>query len=329
MENVTQIERLHLEITTKCNARCPMCMRNYRGSDYNAGYPVTELSFEQFCNIFSPKFLQQLKVVQFNGNLGDFGMSTHAEPILNYILQHSDCEVYIETNGSMRRPEWWARLADPKITIFWALDGINDITHQLYRIGANFDSALANAKAFIDAGGKAVWKFIPFAHNENQIATAKRMSQDLGFYDFAIWDQGRNQGPVFTKEGQFSHFLGTEVERIPMLHLLESHKTWFDVNDVNQHASTQIKCNHKQQKEIYCNAIGEIYPCCFLAFYPSTMNHPGNSQLLPLVRENNALEFGLEHAIQWFSSVYQSWNLESTKAGKLYMCSEACGVCSH
>ena len=55
MLKLSQIRRAHVELTTRCNARCPMCMRNYRGTDFNSGYPVCELSLDQFKQIFTPE----------------------------------------------------------------------------------------------------------------------------------------------------------------------------------------------------------------------------------------------------------------------------------
>ena len=71
MLKLDQIRQVHVELTTRCNARCPMCMRNYRGMDYNSGYPDTELSLADFQHIVGP-VVQQLTHANFNGNLGDF-----------------------------------------------------------------------------------------------------------------------------------------------------------------------------------------------------------------------------------------------------------------
>ena len=76
MLRLDEIQQVQVELTTRCNARCPMCMRNYRGLDYNSGYPLTELSLAQFKKILQPNFLRQLtKGISFNGNLGDFGLA--------------------------------------------------------------------------------------------------------------------------------------------------------------------------------------------------------------------------------------------------------------
>jgi len=50
----------------------------------------------------------------------------------------------------------------------------------------------------------------------------------------------------------------------------------------------------------------------------------GNEQLKDLVYENNAIEYGLEHSIQWFDNLYNLWNLPDINSGKPFMCLSHC-----
>lgn len=327
MLNLAQIRALHIELTTNCNARCPMCMRNYRGYDYNSGYPITELGLEEIKKIFSKDFLQQIKHINFNGNLGDFGIARDSIEIVKYFLQNSGAEIQIETNGSMRSPSWWTQLVDPRVCILWALDGLED-THSLYRQGTIWQHIIDNATAYINSGGRAIWKFIPFVHNQHQMEQCRQLSQDLGFQDFVLWDQGRNQGPVFSRKGEFSHWLGQPENDVPQVQpMIQDHITWFDLKKSIpwiKNESAKIDCRHIKKQELYIAADGSVYPCCYLGYYPLQMNHPGNSQILPMVKNNNALQHSLEECIRWFDSVEQSWNQSSIAQGKLYTCVNTC-----
>lgn len=333
MLRLADIRQVQIELTTRCNARCPMCMRNYRGMDYNGGYPETELTLDQLKHILKPEFLSQLdNGVKFNGNLGDFAVARDAHKIVHW-LADQNVKVYINTNGSMRTPDWWADLARPGVTVGFALDGLAD-THALYRQDTNWHTVIQNARAFIQAGGRAIWRFIPFDHNRHQEAECRRLAQDLGFAEFENIDEGRNRGPVYSRIGEFSHYLGepfTENERHSpprVKDLLEIHLTWFDPDTVKSPKDTQplrMICQHKLQKELYLAADGTVWPCCFLGFYPATMYHPGNSQLALLVQENNALEYDLEHCMRWFDRVEETWAKNSIAEGRLYGCVNSCG----
>lgn len=347
MLKLADIRRVHVELTTRCNARCPMCMRNYRGMDFNSGYPITELTFEQFQKIFTVDILASIAQPDppvngripityeftngfiFNGNLGDFSSARDGCEIVEYLVNNG-LRVMITTNGSTRNPDWWSRLALPGVEIGFALDGLAD-THALYRQDTDWHKIIKNATAFIQAGGRAVWRFIPFEHNQHQEQACQDLSRELGFTKFENIYDGRDNGPAFSRTGEFSHQIGTDPgfdgTSRDIKPLLESHITWYNSKTVKEAMDTtelNIQCIHKRNREIYVAADGTVYPCCFLGFYPTAMNHPGNQELAPLVFENNALEHPLEHCLEWFDRVEETWKLNSIAEGRTYQCVKTC-----
>lgn len=339
-----EIRRVHVEITTRCNARCPMCMRNYRGMDYNSGYPICELSLADFQHIFTPEVLAsimqpdppvngrpairyQFQGFSFNGNLGDFGSAKDGLEIVQYLVQHN-VPVRINTNGSVRSPAWWAALAHPNVVIGFAIDGLAD-THALYRQDTDWHRIIENAQAYIAAGGNAVWRFVPFDHNRHQESQCRQMAQDLGFTRFENIYDGRDRGPAFDRKGQFSHHIGVPWnEGTPDVKpLLEHHVGWYNaktVNHPNDVENIEMWCSHQRDREIYVAADGSVYPCCFLGFYPQSMQHPGNQELAPMIAENNALQYSLDHCMQWFDQVEASWQKASIADGRTFQCVSTC-----
>jgi len=327
---LSEIQQIQFELTTRCNARCPMCIRNYRGMDYNAGYPETELSLQDIKKILDPTLLKQLKLISFNGNLGDFALAKDAAAIVEYLVENQVPSIRINTNGSVRTPEWWAKLALPGVTVGFALDGSDSYTHSLYRQDTDFDRVIENATAFIRAGGTANWRFIPFDHNRHQESTCRQMSKDLGFFSFENIGHGRDRGPVFHRDGKFRHWIGKPYHNeIPDIRpMLEDHVTWYNkdtVNSIRDVTPLNIGCRSQLKKELYVSANGDVYPCCFLGYYPRTMNHPGNEQLKNMVKNNNALDHSLAECIEWFNLVEESWSKSSIREGRLFTCVETCG----
>lgn len=330
MLKLLEIRRVHIELTTRCNARCPMCMRNYRGYNYNSGYPDAELYLADIAHIFKKSTLDQLAQnktygVNFNGNLGDFAVSRDGVEIANYFAD-AGVKVNINTNGSSRSPAWWAKLARPEIQIGFALDGLAD-THALYRQDTDWHKIIQNATAFIKAGGQAIWRFVPFDHNRHQEEECRRLAKELGFAEFENIYDGRDSGPVYDRSGEFSHWLGPKGDVPSIKDMLHSHVTWFDSKTIKIQKDTpelNLLCQHKVNREIYLAADGTVYPCCYLGFYPKQMHHAGNSQIKEIVKENNALEHDLAHCLEWFNKVEESWAKESIPAGRLYTCVNSC-----
>ena len=333
MLKLHEITKLQIELTTRCNARCPMCVRNYRGMEYNDGYPETELRLSDIKQMFPPEFLKQIKSILFNGNLGDFGLAKDAIEIVKYFVENKVSHIDISTNGSMRTPSWWAQLALPGVNVGFAIDGLAD-THYLYRQDTDWHKIIENAKGLIEAGGTAIWRFIPFDHNRHQEEECRQLANSIGFYQFQNIGQGRDRGYVYTRTGEYSHLIGApykpeDVTNPPTIQvLLTDHLTWTPLRRKHENDTPDlvVDCHHKRARELYVAANGDVYPCCWLGFYPKTMFHRGNETLKTLVHENNALEYGLEHSIEWFNKIEESWQKESIPAGRLYACVETCAV---
>ena len=66
-----RISLLHLELTERCNAACPMCGRTGKNGEPNPHLTGRELSLADFQGIFPREFLNELKQIRFCGNFGD------------------------------------------------------------------------------------------------------------------------------------------------------------------------------------------------------------------------------------------------------------------
>jgi hypothetical protein len=182
-----QIEVVHLEMTEACNASCPMCARNLNGGEVNPYLDNRELSIEDIHKIFSHDFVRQLKRIYMCGNYGDPAVARDTLAAFKYFRStNPQINLSMHTNGSMKKPEWWAELAqviNRKGYVVFGLDGLEDTNH-LYRQGTVWARIMENVAAFIAAGGRARWDFIVFAHNEHQVEEAKKLSNQMGFERF-------------------------------------------------------------------------------------------------------------------------------------------------
>lgn len=329
MIEYSDIRQVHLEISTRCNAACPDCPRNFRGVDILDTYPICDMKLDQAKKIFPVAFVQQLNRILINGNHGDFVTATDGLEIVQYFIEaNPNIKIEISTNGSAR-PKIWEKLGQLRqVTIDFRLDGLAD-THHLYRQNTDFEFILDNAKKFINAGGRAIWAMIEFEHNQHQLDECRALSKELGFAGFWSINDGRNSFPVFTADKRLSHVVGNYQGKTKFEELWDD--SFACINDptgpiVNEKNNRTIDCYAKKNKEIYVSANGEVYPCCWLGFYPlNGLRRTSNAQLRPMIANNNALDHSIEEAIKWFNQVEETWQL-SVPEGKIFACNEQCGI---
>ena len=272
--NPETVRWLQVENTTKCNAWCPGCGRNKGGFGLADNLVIEDLDLTRFRRVL--EMFPNLETIQFCATYGD---AIAAHNIIDHVqlAKQYAKKIHIHTHGGIRNTKWWAQFAeilkDVNHEVWFAIDGLAGV-HEIYRQGTNFDNTLNNAKEFINAGGYAVWQFIPFAHNEHQIKDCMRLSQKLGFRRFKFVHTVREkfQGRHY-RTGEpvdFQPWSGSKTTNPNQL-ILE--RTSLTVND----------CRHVSQNSVYLNANGSLSPCCYL----NTSRTVDNDQFPDIEKEIN------------------------------------------
>ena len=321
MYSYSDIKHVHLEISTRCNAACPGCPRNLCGVDIVEGYPLHSMTLSEAQRIFSPEFLQQLDALEINGNLGDFVTASDGLAIVRYFREHNTkLKITISTNASAR-PTIWRELAKLNVEIVFCIDGLEN-THEKYRRQTRWQTVIDHAQSFISSGGIAIWKMILFDHNRDEVEQCKKLSQDMGFKQFRLVDHGRDAFPVFDQNKNYLYSIGQHTQPIEFKELHDRYLDSTTNGYISPVETTNIRCQVQKGQSIYITATGEIYPCCWLGFYPRTMWHMGNTQVSPLLpTNNNANQIGIQSAMQWFDRVKDTWAQDP-----LVQCKLNCGT---
>jgi len=339
MFEFNQLNSIHLEITSRCQASCPMCIRNIDGGLINPKYKATDWSFDDFKNIITADIINQISVITFCGNLGDPITNDNLLDMIRYVnVINKNIFIGIHTNGSMRSVDWWKELSSIMTTnqkVIFALDGLED-THNLYRIGTNFNKIIENAKSFITAGGNAEWAFIVFKHNQHQIEEAKNLSKLLGFKTFQVKNSIRFVGEPFikvkNKHGNVTHLLEpADSVKIKYINnsILENYRDIVNMSEIN--------CIVKKDKSIYVDHIGDVYPCCWLGAVPYTFNklndkshlireeiNKEHMNMLSNLGEINSFKSSIKEIISsnsWQTLWEKIWKNKSS-----IVCARTCGV---
>lgn len=311
---------IHVELTTRCNAACPMCMRNLNGDIDHPDLIKTDFDINWFDN-----FDLESEKLTLCGNYGDPCVHPDLHLVVDKWLQKYNKPILMMTNGGARKPEYWKLLAETakdKLHVVFGIDGLEDTNH-LYRRNVQWNKLIENAKAYIDAGGSATWKFIIFEHNKHQVDEAAELAKTLGFKKFEKIKTNRFEKeylPVYDKNNN-------EVYRLYEAKIDDKQYTAKNPNriSVTKEWTGEISCYAKKESSIYIAADGRIYPCCNTGYHYNT-DRSLNKEILELQSQMgipNIANTKLSQATEslFFKTVEEKWSSEPLKK-----CKKTCGV---
>lgn len=349
MYKIEDIREVHLEITQKCQASCSMCDRNMNGGDLNPHLNLDELKIDDIKQIFSPKFISQLKAMQLCGNHGDPIIAEHTLDTFAYFRKHNPNMWFsMNTNAGAREANWWADLAkiiNHNGNVIFSVDGLEDTNH-LYRQGVQWDKVKRAMTSFIGAGGRARWDFLVFDYNEHQTEEAKQLAKEWGFEKFQLKKSSRfitghsnekkdshqavnrkGEATIELKEPSNDTFKNKTLSKIDVIkEKFGSMDSYYDVSE--------IQCRVKNIGSIYVSAEGLVLPCCWTAgrMYKWWHSNPKVEQIWEFIdqvggKESlNAKLHSLEEifATGIFDNIEKSWQIEGCSNGRLKVCAMKC-----
>lgn len=307
------IRTLHVELSNRCNARCPMCSRtnNKRIED-----DPDEITLERFQKYFSVEFLQQLDNIKFCGNFGDPAIAKDCIEIHQYIDSvNPTINMVFHTNGGLRTKKFWKQLGEvyvkqPNRMIVFHIDGLKDTNH-IYRVDVDYDKVIENASAAIKTKANCIWAFIPFMHNEHQVEEAESEANRLGFTKFAIKVSARFQH----KLQPFKYVDGrTGIQKM----IFPTTSSEFNVKKLLENLDTPI-CAAEKRRELYVSARGEAIPCCWYA--SGYQNNDAFREQIDTLCNPNLNERPLEEILMdplYNGAIKQSWKDQSVISTPCY-----------
>lgn len=234
------IDTLHIELTNRCNLKCPMCPRTRAGIEL-----MSDIHPDAFKNLQLDTFKRIIAV----GCLGDALYYRHLRQFFLYAKTiNEDIEIHFSTNAVGKSEDWWRKLSlylPEKHLVVFALDGVDNDILNIYRVGSHYERVVRNMRAFIDGGGKAEWQFILFKHNEHQVDKARELSEKYGA-QFALrtsYYYSEDKAPGLRPTRNVS----TQMEQSMKI------------------AENKLACRIDKNNEIFVDSFGRILPCCLIA----------------------------------------------------------------
>lgn len=258
---------IQIELSSVCNALCLGCYRTDM-DNFNKSYPT--VPDKQFAdpavikNLFMSPASKTINKIEFCGTIDEPLVHPKFLDILDMLLEiRPDLRITIHTNGSLRPTKFWQQLADrlnkfDSYVMQFSIDGLSDTNH-IYRQNTNFDKIIANARAFIEAGGQAEWQYLIFEWNKHQVDEAKQMATELGFLSFKTRNDRTITGN-FTleeiREIQSKDFVDHGERKFDFEKELAKHKKYQD---------NEIQCTWSEDEQFFLTFDHKLWPCCFIA----------------------------------------------------------------
>jgi MoaA/NifB/PqqE/SkfB family radical SAM enzyme len=274
MIEVKKIKSVHIELTDKCQAQCPMCARNYHGGPTRPFIKNGDIGIDDFKKWFPRDFLAQLENFYSCGNYGDPAFARDCLEIYSHVREcNPTARLALHTNGGMRNPEWWEKLAGvlgtvSHSTVVFAVDGFKG-KHELYRRNTNFDKVIENLKAYIAAGGVARVDSLVFKHNEDDVEDLEEFLLGIGVHSVNFVSTNRfyemERFKVVNQNLETEYFLEPaqtmRFAKKPNARLIDLLDTTYR-ETVFENAVIKPRC--VDDSGIYVDPYGNIMPCCYI-----------------------------------------------------------------
>ena len=232
------ISAIHIELTDKCQAACPMCARNNSGGSERPFIQNVEITFDNFKKWFPTSFLSKIENFYSCGNYGDPVFAADCFEIYEHVRNASpNSRLAIHTNGSLRKTTWWRDLATvmgKNGEVIFAVDGFKG-KHELYRRNTDLEKFLLNI------GVRSVnFKSTKRFYNMTAFPVVNRADE----YEYDLYPA---QTDRFKQE-----------VKIPLENFLDSKF----LKKIVSESIISPQCVNKQ--EIYVDPHGNVLPCCYI-----------------------------------------------------------------
>lgn len=264
----------HFEITSACTLKCPRCSR----TELPEQLVIDSLDLEFFERNFPPALLKEIHRISLCGYDGDPIYNKQFIEICQYFKQHNPTiELYIVTNGSYKKSEWWRQLAgvlNEHDQIHFSLDGWDHESNSQYRVNSDWTSIMSGVQVLCDQPVRLVWDLIYFDFNYQQKDNIIKQATELGFdairftksnkFNFYYSSYEKDLEPpaeYISGQGRFE----SETVKLSQRHIYD--------NAFKNAVKRYLEMDRSQSiiplcsigtKGLFVDSRGYFYPCCWV-----------------------------------------------------------------
>lgn len=340
---------VHIELSSKCNAACPGCMRFVSNSPIvNPELVQEEVTYDMFVKWFPKEVTNKIYSWILCGNYGDPFTCKDLYKILEYICENSPGNIQVNTNAGLRSSDLYRKIGDlfnqrsefegavPNRVIAFSIDGLEDTNH-IYRRNVRWSRVWENLMAYVDTGASAHWDFLQFRHNVHQVEQAKKIADQYGI-SFVLknpFGVTRTAMPVYNKELKLDYIIEHAVyygyppyEPAPADYVASMPPPVVAEGCINCMAKRNAPAPYQEKEivEIFVNPVGQVLPCCFVGNRMSIKHMPDAVEIQSIQASmgnaNNLNHFSLQEILD--NKVLDVWS-NSWENKSITICWQQCG----
>ena len=169
-------ESVSIDISTKCNLRCPMCMSN-GDAEGRAQYTKIQFDWREIADFFIKNGAKTL----FMGSLGESFLKKDTLLFMDAVKDHVR-DFAFSTNATAVDPAYIAEIAKFNVSsIRISCDAGDPISYPIWRLGADYETFETNVREFVKYFGDKVFiHSVLFKENMDSIRTLPEFAQNLG-----------------------------------------------------------------------------------------------------------------------------------------------------
>lgn len=231
---LNDIKKIHLELSSYCNLKCPFCARISRAGEIGINKNLSKKSID---NLLTYDFASNLVELTICGNFGEPTFNQNIFYMIEklYVI-NPGCDIWISTNGSTHTDIWWKIFGEfskhKNVEVCFCIDGVTDNGNRYRKSSLN--KVFNNLYSYIENGGNASIKTIVFKHNQDEVKLIRKIAE----------------------ENNIKHTLKYSWD-----YENEFEKPTMDFPEVQIiHNNT---CSFLNDGQIYVSAMGEVLPCCY------------------------------------------------------------------
>lgn len=253
---------LEIELTTFCNAKCPLCYRNYKTfpNKYKKPYSRKLNDIIQQLNQY-PK----LNYVMLVGSMSEPTLYKDFIQIVEY-LKNRNIHIEICTNGDTRDDLFWIKLGQilqSSDEVYFTICGSTQKIHEHYRKNTNLANILHNASILRTIKPIDIAQCIRFNYNSNDF-DSNNFKQLVKQFSKVYWT-----------ETFYPKHIDNYANKFNINDFIPAKQKLVMYNSIKKYAENKFISNNKGQancQSFYCkmqqiDVFGNIYPCYLFLEY--------------------------------------------------------------